>query len=151
MSVDNEDSDNQTQSKKQARKKKHKKSSTKKGTTTQQNEIPMQASPEVRQQHKMFVPGRGKGLSYHRTGGKESHGKAPRKKNCPRSRSTRMQSRALKEISHYQQSSDLLLQKLPFQCLVREIAEDICQEHDTELKRFQSTAIKHWKMHQMLT
>eukprot|EP00957_Ditylum_brightwellii_P076190 5791541-Ditylum_brightwellii.AAC.1 len=52
-----------------------------------------------------------------------------------------MQSRALKEIRHCQQSSDLLLQKLSFQCLVREIAEVICQERGTELKRFQSTAI----------
>eukprot|EP00957_Ditylum_brightwellii_P158215 12043312-Ditylum_brightwellii.AAC.1 len=52
-----------------------------------------------------------------------------------------MQSRAPKEIRHYQQSSDLLLQKLPFQHLVREIAEDVCQERGTELKRFQSTSI----------
>ena len=52
-----------------------------------------------------------------------------------------MQTRALKEIRYYQQSSDLLLQKLSFQCLVREIAENICQECDIELKRFQSTAI----------
>eukprot|EP00957_Ditylum_brightwellii_P192868 14684551-Ditylum_brightwellii.AAC.1 len=55
-------------------------------------------------------------------------------KNHPRSCSTRMQSRALKEIRHHQQSFDLLLQKLPFQHMVREIAEDICQECGTELK-----------------
>eukprot|EP00957_Ditylum_brightwellii_P126825 9667572-Ditylum_brightwellii.AAC.1 len=68
----------------------------------------MQASPEVRQQHEKFVPGRGKG--HHRIGGKELCGKTPRNNNHPRSRSTRMQSRALKEIRHYQQSSNLLLQ-----------------------------------------
>eukprot|EP00957_Ditylum_brightwellii_P137067 10451307-Ditylum_brightwellii.AAC.1 len=52
-----------------------------------------------------------------------------------------MQSRALKEIRHFQQTSDLLLQKLPFQCLVREITEEICQECGIQLKKFQSTAI----------
>jgi len=52
-----------------------------------------------------------------------------------------MKSRALKEIRHYQQSSDLLLQKLPFQHLVQEIAENICQEQGTALKRFQTTSI----------
>eukprot|EP00957_Ditylum_brightwellii_P178649 13607514-Ditylum_brightwellii.AAC.1 len=72
----NEDSDNKTQSKKQARKKKPKKSSTKKGTTKKQNDIPMQASPEVRQQHERFVQARGKG--HHRAGSKEFHGKIPR-------------------------------------------------------------------------
>eukprot|EP00957_Ditylum_brightwellii_P010696 810237-Ditylum_brightwellii.AAC.1 len=35
----------------------------------------MQASPEVRQQHERFVSARGKGLSHHRAGDKESHGK----------------------------------------------------------------------------
>eukprot|EP00957_Ditylum_brightwellii_P079719 6061129-Ditylum_brightwellii.AAC.1 len=55
-------------------------------------------------------------------------------KNPPRSRSTRMQARALKETRHYQQSSDLLLQKLPFQHLVREIAKNICQEQGIALK-----------------
>eukprot|EP00957_Ditylum_brightwellii_P157680 12001921-Ditylum_brightwellii.AAC.1 len=77
MSVNNGDSDNKTQSKKQSQKKNPKKSSTKKGTTKQQDEIPMQASPEVRQQHERFVPGRSKG--HHRTGGKEFSGKTPRK------------------------------------------------------------------------
>eukprot|EP00957_Ditylum_brightwellii_P122640 9352734-Ditylum_brightwellii.AAC.1 len=101
----------------------------------------MQASPEVRQQHERFIPARGKGISYHRTGGKEFCGKIPRKNNHPRSHRTRKQLSALKEIRHYQQLSDLLLQKLPFQCLVREIPEDICQECGTELKRFQPTAI----------
>ena len=43
---------------------------------------------------------------------------------------------ALREIRKYQKSTDLLIRKLPFQRLVREIA----QEFKTEL-RFQSTAV----------
>ena len=43
---------------------------------------------------------------------------------------------ALREIRAYQKSTDLLIRKLPFQRLVREIAGD----YNTEL-RFQSTAI----------
>ncbi len=41
---------------------------------------------------------------------------------------------ALREIWKFQKSTDLLIRKLPFQCLVREI----CQDKDF---RFQSTAI----------
>lgn len=43
---------------------------------------------------------------------------------------------ALREIRRYQKSTDLLIRKLPFQRLVREIAQDF----KTEL-RFQSAAI----------
>ena len=43
---------------------------------------------------------------------------------------------ALREIRRYQKSTELLIQKLPFQCLVREIAID----YKTEL-RFQSAAV----------
>lgn len=43
---------------------------------------------------------------------------------------------ALREIRRYQKSTDLLIRKLPFQRLVRDIAQDF----KTEL-RFQSTAI----------
>ena len=43
---------------------------------------------------------------------------------------------ALREIRRYQKSTDLLLRKLPFQRLVREIAQDIKQD-----LRFQSSAI----------
>jgi histone H3 len=43
---------------------------------------------------------------------------------------------ALREIRRYQKSTELLIRKLPFQRLVREIA----QEHKTDL-RFQSTAV----------
>lgn len=43
---------------------------------------------------------------------------------------------ALREIRRYQRGTDLLIRKLPFQRLVREIAQDVKQE-----LRFQSTAI----------
>lgn len=43
---------------------------------------------------------------------------------------------ALREIRKYQKSTDLLIRKLPFQRLVREIAQD----YKNDL-RFQSTAI----------
>lgn len=43
---------------------------------------------------------------------------------------------ALREIRKFQKSTDLLLRKLPFQRLVREIAQDFKQD-----LRFQSTAI----------
>src|ERR1700679_3937093 len=43
---------------------------------------------------------------------------------------------ALREIRRYQKSTDLLIRKLPFQRLVREIAQDFKND-----LRFQSTAI----------
>lgn len=43
---------------------------------------------------------------------------------------------ALREIRHYQKSTDLLLRKLPFQRLIREIAQDFRAD-----LRFQSAAI----------
>ena len=43
---------------------------------------------------------------------------------------------ALREIRKYQRSTDLLIRKLPFQRLVREIAQDLKSD-----LRFQSTAI----------
>lgn len=43
---------------------------------------------------------------------------------------------ALREIRKYQKSTDLLIRKLPFQRLVREIAQDFRKD-----LRFQSTAI----------
>ena len=43
---------------------------------------------------------------------------------------------ALREIRRYQKSTDLLIRKLPFQRLVREIAQDFKSE-----LRFQGTAI----------
>jgi histone H3 len=46
---------------------------------------------------------------------------------------------ALRQIRRYQKSTELLIKKLPFQRLVREIAQDFC--HNGEPLRFQSTAI----------
>jgi histone H3 len=46
---------------------------------------------------------------------------------------------ALREIRRYQKSTDLLIRKLPFQCLVREIARSF--KIGGEAPRFQSTAV----------
>ncbi len=84
------------------------------------------------------------------TARKSTGGKAPRKhlatkaarKSAPTSGGIKKPHRyrpgtvALREIRKYQKSTDLLIRKLPFQRLVREIA----QEFKGEL-RFQSTAI----------
>ncbi|KIW09306.1 histone H3-like centromeric protein cnp1 [Verruconis gallopava] len=48
---------------------------------------------------------------------------------------------ALKEIRRYQRSTDLLMRKLPFARLVREIAMELTQSEDTIL-RWQSQAIQ---------
>ena len=52
-------------------------------------------------------------------------------------RKYRAGTQALKDIRHFQKSTALLIQRLPFQCLVREIDEDF----KTDL-RFQAAAIK---------
>ena len=84
------------------------------------------------------------------TARKSSGGKAPRKqlatkaarKTAPQSGGVRKPHRfrpgtvALRDIRKYQKSTELLIRKLPFQRLVREIA----QEFKTEV-RFQSSAI----------
>merc|ERR1719169_54806 len=82
------------------------------------------------------------------TARKSSGGKAPRKQMAPRMgiRSAvpgmkkphryRPGTAALREIRKYQKSTDLLIRKLPFQRLVREVAQDF----KTDL-RFQSTAV----------
>ena len=75
-------------------------------------------------------------------------GKAPRKQLAPKAarKSTpaaggvkklcryRLGTVALHEIHRYQKSTELLLQKLPFQCLVREITQDfktnLCFQHE---------------------
>ena len=50
---------------------------------------------------------------------------------------------ALREIRHYQKSTDLLIHKLPFQRLAREVLQDLNQpgfrRHDVE--RFRSTSL----------
>uniref|UniRef100_A0A8C8U5C5 Histone H3 n=1 Tax=Peromyscus maniculatus bairdii TaxID=230844 RepID=A0A8C8U5C5_PERMB len=81
---------------------------------------------------------------------KSTGGKAPRKqlatkaarKSAPSTAGVKKPHRyrpgtvALREIRHYQKSTELLIRKLPFQRLVREIAQDF----KTDL-RFQSAAI----------
>ncbi|EGT33119.1 hypothetical protein CAEBREN_15242 [Caenorhabditis brenneri] len=68
-------------------------------------------------------------------------GKAPRKR-IARTRRVKKPHRyrpgtvALREIRRYQKSNELLIRKLPFQRLVREIAQD----YQTDL-RFQSSAV----------
>jgi histone H3 len=85
------------------------------------------------------------------TARKSTGGKAPRKqlatkaarKSAPTTGGVKKPHRyrpgtvALREIRKYQKSTDLLIRKLPFQRLVREIA----QQFNSKDYRFQSTAI----------
>lgn len=48
---------------------------------------------------------------------------------------------ALSEIRKYQRSSEFLIRKLPFQRLVREIAQEVTRSGNKEEVRFQSTAV----------
>ncbi|KAL3714855.1 hypothetical protein ACJRO7_006717 [Eucalyptus globulus] len=84
------------------------------------------------------------------TARKSTGGKAPRKqlatkaarKSAPATGGVKKPHRfrlgtvALREIRKYQKSTELLIQKLPFQCLVREIAQDFKTDF-----RFQSSAV----------
>ena len=84
------------------------------------------------------------------TARKSTGGKAPRKqlatkasrKTAPHTGGVKKPHRyrpgtvALREIRRYQKSTDLLLRKLPFQRLVREIAQDFKQD-----LRFQGSAV----------
>ncbi|KAF7301752.1 Histone-fold-containing protein [Mycena indigotica] len=83
------------------------------------------------------------------TARKSTGGKAPRKSNAsdaaeaPRKKRFRPGTVALREIRKYQKSTDLLLRKLPFARLVREIASEMTTDyngHFTDL-RWQSTAL----------
>lgn len=49
--------------------------------------------------------------------------------------------KALRDIRSYQKSTDLLIRKVPFQRLVREIAQDYCNKNNLPEMRFQSAAI----------
>ncbi|KAG2109478.1 histone H3.2-like protein [Suillus cothurnatus] len=60
----------------------------------------------------------------------------PRHRRCEEASSLRPGTVALREIRRYQKSTELLIRKLPFQRLVREIAQDF----KTDL-RFQSSAV----------
>ena len=48
---------------------------------------------------------------------------------------------ALRQIQRYQKSTELLIRKLPFQRLVREVSEFVSKEKGVESFRYQSTAI----------
>merc|ERR1711935_985437 len=67
---------------------------------------------------------------------KQSKGKAPATGGVKRAHRFRPGTVALREIRRSQKSTELLIRKLPFQRLVREIAQDF----KTDL-RFQSAAI----------
>ncbi len=58
-------------------------------------------------------------------------------KRSPKKRRFRPGTKALQEIRRYQQSTDLLLRKLPFQRVVRQVAADIGRGD----YRFQSAAL----------
>ena len=48
---------------------------------------------------------------------------------------------ALREIARYQKSTELLIRKIPFQRLLREISQEVCLEKDIPNVKYQSTAI----------
>ena len=48
---------------------------------------------------------------------------------------------ALREIVRYQKSTELLIRKIPFQRLLREISQEVCLEKDIPNVKYQSTAI----------
>ena len=90
------------------------------------------------------------------TARKSTGGKAPRKqlaskvarKSAPATGGVKKPQRfrpgvvALREIRHYQKSTDLLIRKLPFQRLVKEVAQGLSKELGLKSDlRFQSHAI----------
>ena len=48
---------------------------------------------------------------------------------------------ALREIVRYQKSTELLIRKIPFQRLLREISQEVCLEKGIPNVKYQSTAI----------
>ena len=66
-----------------------------------------------------------------------ANGNKSKSKSTPRKRRFRPGTRALKEIRKYQKSTNLLIPKLPFSRLIREIAVQFCSVD----MRFQSVAI----------
>ena len=69
------------------------------------------------------------------TGGKGTSKRKRRVGRGPRSRRYRPGTRALMDIRRYQKSTEFLIRKFPFQCLVREIMLDLRKQ-----LRIQSTA-----------
>ena len=48
---------------------------------------------------------------------------------------------ALREIKRHQKSTELLIRKVPFQRLVREVSQEVCKDLGKDPVRYQSTAI----------
>ena len=48
---------------------------------------------------------------------------------------------ALREIVRHQKSTELLIRKIPFQRLVREVSQEVCRDLGRDPVRYQSTAI----------
>ncbi|XP_041463853.1 uncharacterized protein LOC121414866 [Lytechinus variegatus] len=117
------------------------------GRLAQYNKKSTISSREIQTAVRLLLPGE---LAKHATARKSTGGKAPRKqlatkaarKSAPATGGVKKPHRyrpgtvALREIRRYQKSTELLIRKLPFQRLVREIAQDF----KTEL-RFQSSAV----------
>ncbi|KAK9215518.1 hypothetical protein WN944_007523 [Citrus x changshan-huyou] len=78
----------------------------------------------------------GNGRSEEATGGKAARKSAPATEGVKKLYRFRLGTVALREIKKYQKSTELLIRKLPFQRLVREIAQDF----KTNL-RFQSSTV----------
>lgn len=89
---------------------------------------------------------KGKPRIPHTTGGiKKSGGGAPTPNTTAPAGKKKFKYRAgtvaLREIRKYQKSTDNLIRKLPFQRLVREIAQEFAQDFKNEGLRFQSSAV----------
>ena len=65
----------------------------------------------------------------------------PTGKSRPRARRYRPGTLALREIRRYQKSTELLIRKLPFQRLLREITQEVCLEKGISNVKYQSTTI----------
>jgi histone H3 len=87
-------------------------------------------------QRPAFTMARTKQTARKSTGGKAARKSAPATGGVKKPHRYRPGTVALREIRKYQKSTELLIRKLPFQRLVREIAQD----YKTDL-RFQSSAV----------
>ena len=63
------------------------------------------------------------------------------KKKLKKSRRYRPDTAALREIVRYQKSTELLIRKVPFLRLVREVSQEVCRDLNKDPVRYQSTAI----------
>ena len=73
---------------------------------------------------------------------KTSTTEVPTGKSRPRARRRhRAGTVSLREIKRYQKSTELLIRKVPFQRLVREVSQEVCKDLGKDPVRYQSTAI----------